>query len=314
MTLHALLGMLAMLGSLAAAACGPVGDPEGTANPTQVDAAPFTPPLLDSGTGGNDGGTPYVDPCSDEAKLVYVVDSNGMFSSFDPHPTPPVFTDLGYLNTCPRSGTETPYSMSVDRDAVAWVLSSEGNMFRVDIKNGLACTKSSFVAGQAGMTLFGMGFVTNAAGGNSDTLYIAGGADPGSETTNATLGTVVFPDLTLQTIQPVSGWPELTGNANAELWGFYPDETEPKVARIDKQTAAEAPVYPLPSLAGTPRAWAFAFWGGDFWIFLARGSLDPKTSVYRVKGSDGSLSTAIENTGRRIVGAGVSTCAPVVID
>jgi hypothetical protein len=242
------------------------------------------------------------------------VDESGMFSSFDPRPTPPVFTDLGLLSTCPRNGAESPFSMSVDRDAVAWVLSSEGSMFRVDIKNGLACTKTSFVANQVGMNLFGMGFVTNTVGGTSDTLYIAGGAEPLSTTTTATLGTVAFPDLTVQPLNPVTGWPELTGNGNAELWGFYPSDTAPKVARIDKQTSVEDPVFQLPSLAGTARSWAFAFWGGDFWIFLARGSLDPKTNVYRVKGTDGTLTTAIENTGRRIVGAGVSTCAPVVID
>jgi len=309
---RALLGIMV---TLSLAACGPVGVDEGSG----VDGSHVTPTnATDGGTDlapiGTDGTTPYEDPCSDEAKLVYVVDSSGMFSSFDPHPTPPVFTDLGLLSTCPRTGTETPFSMSVDRDAIAWVLSSDGNLFRVDIKNNLACTKAAFVPGQSGLTLFGMGFVTNSVGGTADTLYIAGGSDPASGTASAMLGTVTFPDLTLQTIKQVSGWPELTGNSNAELWGFYPDATSPKVARIDKQTAVEDPIYQLPSLAGEPQAWAFAFWGGDFWIFLARGALDPKTSVYRVKGSDGSLSTAIENTGRRIVGAGVSTCAPIVID
>jgi hypothetical protein len=310
-----LRGLLGILTTLIFAACGPLGADGEPAAQHDGGAPIFN---LDGGVdsgpapGGDGGG--WQDPCSDEAKLVYVVDSSGMFSSFDPRPTPPVFTDLGLLSTCPRNTAETPFSMSVDRDAIAWVLSSEGNLFRVDIKNNLACTKASFVPGQAGLTLFGMGFVTNAVGGTSDTLYVAGGSDPLSTTSGATLGTVSFPDLTLATIKPVTGWPELTGNANAELWGFYPSATAPKVARIDKATAVEDPIYPLPDLAGEPAAWAFAFWGGDFWVFLAKGSLDPKTAVYRVKGSDGTLTTAIENTGRRIVGAGVSTCAPVVID
>jgi hypothetical protein len=312
MTLRALLGTMVLL---VFAACGPVGGDEDDDNPNkpQVDAGlDVSLPQLDAGPGVEAG--PPTDLCSDEAKLVYVVDENGMFSSFDPHPTPPVFTDLGKLTSCPVSSTESPYSMSVDRDAIAWVLSNSGNLYRVDIKNALACQKTAFNATTAGMPLFGMGFVTNAVGGTEDTLYVAGGADPGSTTSTATLGTVKIPDLTLQTILPVTGWPELTGNGNAELWGFYPDETAPKVARINKQTAVEDPIYPLPSLAGTPRSWAFAFWGGDFWVFLARGTLDPKTAVYRVKGTDGTLTTAIENTGRRIVGAGVSTCAPVIID
>jgi hypothetical protein len=309
MTFRVLLGVLM---SVSLFACGPSGaDEEPTGHP-QVDAGHPLPQLDAGTTGGGDGGS-YQDPCSDEAKLVYVVDESGMFSSFDPRPTPPVFTDLGLLSTCPRNGTETPFSMSVDRDAIAWVLSSEGNLFRVDIKNALACTKTTFVPSQSGLTLFGMGFVTNSVGGTEDTLYVAGGADYTSSN-SATLATVGFPDLTLQPLRAVSGWPELTGNANAELWGFYPDATAPKVARIDKQTAVEDPIYQLPSLAGTPASWAFAFWGGDFWIFLANGTLDPKTAVHRVKGTDGTLTTVIANTGRRIVGAGVSTCAPVVID
>ncbi|HEY3352593.1 MAG TPA: hypothetical protein VGQ83_05060 [Polyangia bacterium] len=262
---------------------------------------------------GSEGGIdqPPPDNCSAEAKLVYVVDENGTFSSFDPHPTPPVFTDLGTL-ACPVGLGETPFSMSVDRDAIAWVLSSAGNLYRVDIKNNLSCVKAVFQASQAGLDLFGMGFVSNTVGSTLDTLYVAGGTGPGAGA-NATLATITFPDLQVHTIRSVSGWPELTGNANAELWGFYPDATSPKVARIDKQTAVENPVYALPGLRGQPTAWAFAFWGGDFWVFLMK-DLESSTTVYKVKGTDGSMSVAVQTNGRTIVGAGVSTCAPVVID
>jgi hypothetical protein len=68
----------------------------------------------------------------------------------------------------------------------------------------------------------------------------------------------------------------------------------------------------LPQLLGNPSAWAFAFWGGDFWVFLQRDT-DPSTSVYHVNGTTGSMTTALSNTSRTIVGAGVSTCAPVVL-
>jgi hypothetical protein len=260
---------------------------------------------------GSDGGPvdqPPPDNCSDEAKLVYVVDENGTFSSFDPHPVPPVFTDLG---TLPTSGTATPFSMSVDRDAIAWVLYSGGHLYRVDIKNNVAVTQTSFAPGQDGFQLFGMGFVANQVGSTLDTLYVAGGAGPGSGT--AQLATISFPDLTVHPIQSsLSGWPELTGNGNAELWGFFPDTSPPQIARIDKQSAAENPVYRLPSLPTGPSAWAFAFWGGDFWVFLATGLDD--TVVYHVKGTDGTLVGSYPQSGRLIVGAGVSTCAPVIID
>jgi hypothetical protein len=60
-------------------------------------------------------------------------------------------------------------------------------------------------------------------------------------------------------------------------------------------------------------AWAFAFWGGDFWIFLQR-SQDTSTTVYRFVTATQTLSTVIANTGRTIVGAGVSTCAPLRVE
>jgi hypothetical protein len=55
-------------------------------------------------------------------------------------------------------------------------------------------------------------------------------------------------------------------------------------------------------------AWAFAFWGGDFWLFTAPGVA---SRVDRYRPSDGSTVTMKSNVGFNIVGAGVSTCAPL---
>ena len=60
-------------------------------------------------------------------------------------------------------------------------------------------------------------------------------------------------------------------------------------------------------------AWAFAFYGGDYWLFLMKGS-ETSTTVYQVNGMTGAISGMTHTTGRVIVGAGVSTCAPVVIE
>ena len=54
-----------------------------------------------------------------------------------------------------------------------------------------------------------------------------------------------------------------------------------------------------------------AFWGGDFWLFYEAVG-DSSSTVYQVK-ADGTMSVAVKSTGRVIVGAGVSTCAPLVI-
>jgi hypothetical protein len=275
--------------------------------------------MRDGGGHSGDGGTLIVlpdaggsptaadagDNCAQGAKLVYVVDESNRFSSFDPKTLQ--FTDLGSLN-CPAIGGATPFSMSVDRSAIAWVLYSNGSVFRVNTQ-GLACQATSFSS--SAFVNFGMGFVSDAVGSNDETLFIAGGKTVSSGSN--TLATIAFPGLSITTVGTITGSPELTGTGDAKLWGFFPNVSPPIVSQIDKTNGSSLVTYPAPSLQGTPRAWAFAFWGGHFWIFLERKS-DTSTVVYDMDASDGSLTTAIPSTGRTIVGAGVSTCAPVVIN
>ena len=115
-----------------------------------------------------------------------------------------------------------------------------------------------------------------------------------------------------KTLGSLKGTPELTGTGDAKLWGFFPSVAMPRVASLDKKTAAEGKVYALRTLAGNPSAWAFAFWGGDFWIFLKK-DLDTSTQVYHLRTGTGQVASVIPNSGRTIVGAGVSTCAPITI-
>jgi hypothetical protein len=275
---------------------------------------PNSTTLIVGAAGAPAGAAAAADGCSEAAKLIYVVDEDGRFSSFNPATTPPSFVDIARELTCPAQPgffglvKPTPYSMSVDRNAAAWVLYSTGELFRVDTAQG-SCRTTPFQTNQSGFQLMGMGFVADAAMGNTDTLFVAGGAGPESGTASH-LGTVDLGTFKVAPAGPLTGWPELTGNGLAELWAFYPDTSPPKIARLDKTTGTETKVIPLASLQGKPAAWAFAFWGGDFWIFLMRTD-DADTTVYRVRGSTGELTPALTNTGRHIVGAGVSTCAPV---
>ena len=59
--------------------------------------------------------------------------------------------------------------------------------------------------------------------------------------------------------------------------------------------------------------YAFAHWGGDYWVFLIKNS-EASTTVYQVNGMTGAITSTTPTTGRVIVGAGVPTCAPVVIE
>jgi hypothetical protein len=262
----------------------------------------------DGGNGSNVG-SGNQDGCTDAAKLVYVVDENNTFSQFDPMTK--TFHDLGQLN-CPANGA-TPFSMGVDRNAVAWVLYSDGSLFRVDTTS-LACTATSWHS-QSGLTQFGMGFSTDTSGGDTDTLFVAGGASVSGASTS-TLAKLDTTSMSATTVGSVMGWPELTGTGTAELWGWFPSDENgagtPRVEQIDKTSGTAIKTYNLSSLQGAPSAWAFAFWGGDFWIFLAK-DLDLTTTVYQIDGMTGQIKGSTPTNTRTIVGAGVSTCAPTVI-
>jgi hypothetical protein len=108
----------------------------------------------------------------------------------------------------------------------------------------------------------------------------------------------------------MNGGPELSGTGDAHLWGFFPDPTNPRVSEINKLTAAEGKSYPIAQAMGTEDGYAFAFWGGDFWVFLKK-TTDTWTVLYHVRASDGAVTTWQLNS-HLIVGAGVSTCAPII--
>jgi len=263
-----------------------------------------------------------VDPsgCSDAAKLVYIVDQNGDLSSFAPNQmdvTSSTITKVVSL-ACPALHGEQPFSMSVDRDAVAWVLYNAppdelagtpnyADVFRVDAMTG-KCTATGFSPSN-GYEQFGMGFVSDTAGGAAETLFIAGGAAATSSNTDppSYLGSLNTGSLAITKGNLLSGRPELTGTGDAKLWAFFPDAVNPRIAQLDKTSAAESNTIPLTSLAGQPMAWAFAFWGGDFWVFLMKDTESSTTDYHVTKA--GQVSSWFLS-GQVIVGAGVSTCAP----
>jgi hypothetical protein len=151
-----------------------------------------------------------------------------------------------------------------------------------------------------------MGFVFDPSTG-LDTLYIAGG--PSFFSTSSTLATVAFPSLVVTPIGTVKvGMPELSGTGDGTLWGFFPASasasSQATLVRLDPQSGATLESYTYPKLTGGA-SWAMKFWGGAFWIFV-------DDSVYRVsRDAPTDIQTVMPNTGRQIVGAGVSTCAPL---
>ena len=215
------------------------------------------------------------------------------------------------------SGIATPFSMSVDRDTTAWVLYADGQIFKVSTVDA-SCQASGFQANQVTgdgtlWSVFGMGFVSDAAGSDEETLYISN-ANTGVGLQNH-LGTLDTSSLMITSVAAmedgVEFTPELTGTGNAELYGYYPGMTTTFIAQIDKTTALRGTTWPMPGLGGTVGGWAFAHWGGRFYVFV---TVDGNSQVLLVDPTaGGETTTLVQNLGYIIVGAGVSTCAPVVV-
>lgn len=260
---------------------------------------------VDGGGGSTADAAVGDDGCSAAARLIYTIDKDLRLSAFDPSTR--TFTDRGTL-ACPAAIEAKPLSMAVNRAAIAYVLYNSGELFAVDTAT-LACTATTWDQ-DLRLYSFGMGFSTDQAGGTAETLFIAGkDVLTGPPTMLARLDTSTFLATKLANL---SGQPELTGTGTGELWGYFPSSVPPQLIRLDKATGAALQTYAITNPTGAPTSFAFAFWGGDFWVFLYR-STDTATSVYQLDGASGALVSTTSTTGRRVVGAGVSTCAPPVI-
>ena len=246
--------------------------------------------------------------CDDSTKLVYLLDADNSLWSFAPNQMDITMSKLTMIGTLTCSTTMQPNAMSVDRSGTAWVEyvpmdetdTTHDELFKVNVTTA-ACTATSYVTGAFG-TRYGMGFTADAPMSTAESLFVAKGDAPYA------FGKFDMTALTIATLGTPNGGPELSGSGDAKLWAFFPDPSMPRVSELDKTNALEGMSYPIAAAAGTEDGYAFAFWGGDFWVFLKKDT-DTYSVLYHVRGSDGAVTTW-PLTGRWIVGAGVSTCAP----
>lgn len=271
-------------------------------------------------------GTPS--DCAEEGKHIYVVDESYRLIAFDPtmDTSLAAFSVVGQLS-CPASaswpdwggiGPATPFSMSVDRTGRAWVLYTSGEIFHVSTTDA-SCQPSGYAKGQGGYQLFGMGFVSDSPGSSAEKLYISGGRVADLASGQSTLARIDPATLGVTTVGPLPTAeysPEFTGTGAAELYAYFPGESTSFVTRIDKGSGGMQQSWNLPALGGQVRAWAFAHWGGRFYIFVT--TTDPfgaalNSRVLRLDPMTGITVTLQQNLPYVIVGAGVSTCAPVII-
>ena len=240
--------------------------------------------------------------CPAGTEFIYVIDENRNLSRFNPVTSQ--FFDVGFID-CPAPPAELPNSMAIDRDGNGWVNYSNGGLFRILTKTA-SCTGTPYIVGQQGFTRFGMSFAQNSAGSVDETLFVT----PTGNSGGGFLSTINLKSFMLENTIPlfIQGDGELTGDDKGNLWGFFPDATPPVVARLDKTAGTVDRETFLPSLLGQPLAWGFAAFRNDFYIFLQRQN-EASTFVYKLDGTTHDLTTVLSNTGRRIVGVGVATCA-----
>jgi hypothetical protein len=241
--------------------------------------------------------------------FIYLVGiGEGLYSFYPPTVT---FRRIGTLS-CPDPSGGTPFSMAVDRTGTAYVLYSHGALFRVSTATA-ACEPTPFVSGQAGFDArFGMGYSRDTQD-TGETLYVIG------ETGDlATIDTTNFSLHRIAPVAPTVDGAELTGTGGGDLFAFYASTgalpcssshtcRDSAIGQINKATGQQTNESVLTGVS-QGQAWAFSFWGGDFYTFTEASV--GGTRITRYRPTDGSIVTVAQRSDFRIVGAGVSTCAP----
>jgi hypothetical protein len=250
--------------------------------------------------------------CSDTSKLVYVIaDGTNMIYSFAPDKL--LFKPLG-VPQCATAATAN--SMAIDRNGTAWVNYADGSIWKVNTST-MACAATSFASGQAGFSSrLSMGFSSNAPGSADETLFVSD--NTGDDTTVADGKGAARVDLSATILMPlggpftgdVAGWRcELTGTGDARLFGFF-TKTPARLAEINKTDGSTPRSVLLPGVDASAGGYAFSFWGGRFWFYTANGT--PTSSVTMFDPATGlAPQVVLADIGFTIVGAGVSTCAPL---
>jgi hypothetical protein len=298
--------MAFVLGAALAGACGARTELEGIETDASLDAEPDALDAKHEHDAAEEDAivdvvfpdVPIVSDCPDAgATLVYLLGAQNQLFSF--YPPTLGFTNIGTIACQSKS---SPNSMAVTRSGIAFAGFLDGTLFEVSTANA-ACKATTYHPDQDNFSTFGMGYAGNADGG--ETLYVAGNATDGGSQGLAAIDTTLFQLDFIAQFQPLQPNCELSGTGGGQLYGFCPLAHASVVNQIDTATAQITSSHQLLVGAGA-QAFAFAFWGGDFWIFTSGAGNSTITEYDPVAQTETNVGTAP----LQIVGAGVSTCAP----
>lgn len=253
--------------------------------------------------------------CKPNTDLIYLLDhADAKLWTYNPKDH--AFKQIGSVN-CPTDSGDTAFSLAVDRFANAWIqMSPSGKLFKVDTLKNNACTDSGYVPASAGPKQSGMAFSDRRDDKVCEQLYLhssEGGADDWKQGPGiGKLGTVDPETVAGKLVSKIDyNGGEMTGTQDGRLFAFAGAnkgtliEYNPADGSVVKKTE-------LGDLVPT-FAFAFAFWGGDFYFFtLATNQLPLYSKVTKLDyDGDGSLTTVVDKVPFMVVGAGVSVCAPL---
>ena len=298
----------------------------GTTNP---DAGDSGGSFLDGSPG--DGG----DGCEENVRPIFVLTQGtpSTIHSFDPQ-------TLSFASVvdvvCPDTADWVVSSMSVDRSYHAWVewgalANGQGDPYskrldRIDLATG-NCEPDfgKLPSVDEWATPLGMAFVSDANGSAAERLFFVDNA------------TKLYPLAGTAPLGPfyefkpgegtVFSGVELTGTGEGRLFtmimNWTPEWDHPctaanpcpptvHVGEVDKTNGSAISNVEVPDVEAmgiSPGGFAFAHWGGHFWIFISK-DFGP-TKVYDYDPVAISTSLAMSDGPDGVVGAGVSTCAPL---
>ena len=247
---------------------------------------------------------PIVSDCPDAGStFIYLLGSQNQLYSF--YPPTLTATLIGKVGCTAQA---SPFSMAVDRQGTAYSVFTNGDLFEISTANA-SCKGTSYQANQLGWTTFGMGYANIPDSGidGGDQLFVI---EVDFNQPSLGLGTIDTSTFTLTKVGSFSPdlTPEceLTGTGDGRLFALcLSQQSGSTLAEIDP-TSAQILGEDQLQIGGGQEALAFAFWGGQFWIFTSPGN---STTVTRYDPGT-KVETQMTTLGAQIVGAGVSTCAP----
>jgi hypothetical protein len=234
--------------------------------------------------------------------LVYIISSQNELFSF--YPPTLAFTKIGTI-ACPVMNGATPYSMAVNRTGTAYSVFTDGNLWQISTANA-ACKATSYTPAVKGTPFynFGMGYAGDMT---SESLYVADASFNADSLGLATVDTKTFTRSFIGMFSPPLPRCELTGTGDGRLFAFclHTSGSGSLIAEVDRTNAKVIAENNL-TVGTSQDAFAYAFWGGFFWIFTAPGGTTTVTKYDPAMMTE-ATATTLSST---IVGAGVSTCAP----